>query len=209
MLEARRYRPHFELWSIWSAFSPVPYHAVAGDVSAALHSMIRVRGRYEVYEFDDAETETPLFAVEGDGWRWELGATVSPRPEWTVDLGYRREFGPGASLSGPAGSVLYRPSPRFSALLLASSGHRPLEFRFNEALLVSYALDAEFAPSEHARVGIVVQYYDEEHDRPDAAAFAWNQWRASARVTLLFRRDADTRGLPPAIRMLPGGRAAR
>jgi hypothetical protein len=74
---------------------------------------------------------------------------------------------------------------------------------------VSYALDAEFAPSEHARVGIVVQYYDEEHDRPDAAAFAWNQWRASARVTLLFRRDADTRGLPPAIRMLPGGRAAR
>ena len=208
-LEARRYRPHFELWSIWSAFSPVPYHAAAADVSAAVGTMFRVRGRYEIYEFADAETETPLFAVEGDGWRWELGATVTPRPEWSVDLGYRREFGPGASFSGPAGSVMYRPSRRFSALLLASSGHRPLEFRFNEALLVSYALDAEYAPSDHTRVGIVIQRYDEEHDRPDAAAFEWSQWRASARLTLLFRRDADTRGLPPAIRMLPSGRAAR
>ena len=29
---ARQYRPHFDLWTIWGAFSPVPYHAVNASV---------------------------------------------------------------------------------------------------------------------------------------------------------------------------------
>src|ERR1043166_6725602 len=29
----RRYRPHFDLWTIWGAFSPVPYTAVDGSVA--------------------------------------------------------------------------------------------------------------------------------------------------------------------------------
>ena len=28
----RQYRPHFDLWTIWGAFSPVPYHAVNAAV---------------------------------------------------------------------------------------------------------------------------------------------------------------------------------
>ena len=32
LVGARQYRPHFDLWTIWGAFSPVPYHAVNGSV---------------------------------------------------------------------------------------------------------------------------------------------------------------------------------
>jgi hypothetical protein len=208
-LEARRYRPHFELWTIWGAFSPVPYHSIQASASIAVESRLRVRGRYERYRFDDAAAETPLFGVERDGWRWEVGLTATPRPEWAADLGYRREFGPGAAAAGFAGSVTFRPSRRFSATLMASSVQRPLEFRFNEAIVRAYAAEADVAPSERVRVGIAAHYYDERHRRPDAGAFEWDQLRASARVTLLFARGADTRGLPPAIRILPGGRSAR
>ncbi|HXF96099.1 MAG TPA: hypothetical protein VNI61_08340 [Gemmatimonadales bacterium] len=206
---ARRYRPHFDLWTIWGAFSPVPYRAVRADAAVALHPRLELRGGYERYVFDAAEAATPLFQAEDDGWRWELGATLRPRPQWTLDAGYRREFGPGAAAAGLAGGITYRPSRRFSATLLGSSANRPLEFRFNEALVRAYGLDAEIEPSPRLRVGLTASLYDERRRRPDAAAFDWDQFRATARLVLFFSRGAEADGLPPAIRLLPGGRSAR
>lgn len=206
---ARRYRPHFDLWTIWGAFSPVPYRSVRADAAVAVHPRLELRGRYERYAFDEAEAATPLFQAEDDGWRWELGAILTPRPEWTVDVGYRREFGPGAAAAGPAGSVSYRRSRRFTATLFGSSVNRPLEFRFNEALVRAYGVDAQVEPSPRLRVGLTASVYDEQHRRPDAAAFDWDQVRVSARMVLLFGEGADLRGVPPAIRLLPGGRSAR
>jgi len=51
--------------------------------------------------------------------------------------------------------------------------------------------------------------YAESRRRPDAAAFDWDQLRCSARVVLLFGSAADLTTLPPAVRRMPGGRAAR
>jgi hypothetical protein len=59
------------------------------------------------------------------------------------------------------------------------------------------------------RLGASVDRYREIHRRPDPGAFDWNQWRLSARVTFLFGSSADLRGLPPSIRLLPGGRSER
>jgi hypothetical protein len=205
----RRYRPHFDLWTIWGAFSPVPYRSAQASVAVAVGSRVRLRGRYERYEFEAAEAATPLFSAESDGWRWELGATVTPRPGWTVDGGYRRELGPGAAAAGLAGSVTFRPTERFGATLLASAVDRPLEFRFNEAVVRAYALDAHFAASRRVRVAITAHRYDERHRRPDAAAFDWDQFRVGGRVVVLFASGGDARELPPAIRLLPGGRSAR
>ena len=69
-------------------------------------------------------------------------------------------------------------------------------------------LDAQFVSSERFRIGLTAYHYSEAHHRPDAAAFDWNHWRASARVSFTFG-EGDPRGLPPAIRMLPGDRSAR
>jgi len=208
-LWARRYRPHFDLWTIWGAFSPVPYQSLQGSLAYAIVARIEVRGRYERYRYDEAATETPLFSAKRDGWRAELGATATLTPAWTIDAGYQREFGPGASVSGTAATIIYQPSARLRATLLGSSFDRPLEFRFNDVGVRTLGVDGQFASSEQVRFGVTAYYNTEAHHRPDAGAFDWNQWRASARVVFAFGHGADLRGLPPSIQMLPGGRSAR
>ncbi len=208
-LTARRYRPHFDLWTIWGAFSPVPYRSAQASVAVRATSQVELRARYERYRFDEAEAATPLFDAKRDGWRWEAGGTVTPAAGWTLDAGYQREFGPGASASGLAGSLTYGPSRRFTATLLGSSVDRPLEFRFNDALVRVYGVDAQLEPSDRIRIGLSASRYEESHRRPDAAAFDWNQLRASLRVVVAFGSGVDLRGLPPSIRLLPGGRSAR
>jgi len=208
-LGARRYRPHFDLWTIWGAFSPVPYRAVHGAVSFVVNPQLAVRGRYERYHFANAETATPLFDAEEDGWRWELGATVTPRPGWALDGGYRREFGPGAAAAGVAGTVTYAPSRRLTLVLLGSTVDRPLEFRYNDATVRAYGVDAQAEATPRVRLGFSATWYEEIHRRPDAGAFDWDQLRVSARVVVLFGAGADTGGLPPAILLLPSGRSAR
>ena len=206
---ARRYRPHFDLWTIWGAFSPVPYHAVQASVAVTAIRRLELRGRWERYEFDEAEAATPLFDAKRDGWRWELGGTYHPLTGLTVDASYREEFGPGAGVAAVAGTLTYEASRRLTVVLLGSQATRPLEFRFNEAEVRIYGLDAQFEPSPRVRLGVSADHYGEVHRRPDAGAFDWDQTRVSARVVLLFGSSADLRGLPPSIRLLPGGRAER
>jgi len=209
MVGARRYRPHFDLWTIWGAFSPVPYRAVQASVAVAPIRRLELRGRWERYEFDEAEAATPLFTAKRDGWRWELGGTYEPVANWTLDAAYREEFGPGAGAAAAAGSLTYEPSRRLTVMLLGSAATRPLEFRFNEAEVRIYGVDAQLEPSPRLRLGVSANRYREIHRRPDAGAFDWDQVRVSARVVLLFGSQADLRGLPPSIRLLPGGRAER
>ena len=207
-LGARRYRPHFELWSIWAAFSPVPYHAADALLTVTATSQLQLRARYERYEFEDADASTPLFTEESGGWRWEVGGTVTPATRWTLDGAVYSESGPGASAAGARGSMTYTPSRRVSLTALASSLNRPLEYRYNEAVVHSLGLDASMQPTARVQMGLTVAYYDESHHRPDAGAYDWNQVRAAARVVLLLG-GADDAGLPAVMRLLPGDRAAR
>lgn len=206
---ARRYRPHFDLWTIWGAFSPVPYHAVQASVAVTAIRRLELRGRWEGFEFEESETSTPLFNAKRDGWRWEVGGTYRPLSGLAVDASYRQEYGPGASVAAVAGTITYEPSRRLTVVALGSQATRPLEFRFNEAEVRVLGLDGQFEPSPRVRLGAAVDRYREIHRRPDAGAFDWNQWRVSGRVVLLFGSPADLRGLPPSIRMLPGGRSER
>jgi len=208
-LGLRRYRPHFELWTIWGAFSPVPYHAWDAALALRAHRRVTVRARYERYAFDNAEASTPLFQAENDGWRWDVGGTVTAAAAWTVDGAYRVEYGPGAASRGVSGSVAYAPSRRLSVRVVGAATKRPLEYRFNEAVVRMLGVDAEFEPTSGMRVGVTASRYDEDHRRPDAAAYQWDQFRLAARVVLDLGSGADVRGLPPAIRLLPGGRADR
>ena len=206
----RRYRPHLPLWTIWGAFSPVPYSAWWGSVAVTAAPRLTLRGRAETYQFAPAEVSTALVNAEDDGYRFELGGTWSPRPGWTADAGYHREFGPGAASAGWSGAVTYAPEHgRVAATLYGASLVRPLEFRFNEAAVTSYGIDADLRASERTRIVVGAARYNQEQRRPDAAAFDWNQWRLSARLVLLFGSGGELDRLPPAIRRLPGGRSTR
>lgn len=208
-VEVRRYRPHFELWTIWGAFSPVPYQSVRANVSVTVNPRLRLHVRGERYAFADAEAATPLVSAEHDGWRGELGASFDPVPGWSIDAGYRREFGPGAASVGTGASVSYAPDKRYRVLLHASTLDRPLEFRFSESVLRVLGVEASADVNERWRISLGGARYAEERQRPDAASFDWNQWRAQAGFTVLFGSGSDLENLPPAMRRLPGGRNAR
>ncbi len=196
----RQYRPHFDLWTIWGAFSPVPYHAVNAGIHVRPARAIELRGRWERYAFSSSETQTPLVDVDDDGWRIGVGVGYRPTAEWHLDAGYREEYGPGASSSGFEGSVAWLPRSDLSITAFGSTLDRPLEFRFDEASVDVIGIDAEWRPGTRLRLAVGGARYREARDRPDAAAFDWAQTRLHARVTLLFQTEADVLRLPPAVR---------
>jgi hypothetical protein len=196
----RQYRPHFDLWTIWGAFSPVPYHAVNAAVWVRPVRTFELRGRWERYSFSNSETDTPLVDVENDGWRAGVGITYRPSAAWTLDAGYHQEFGPGAGSDGLEAAVTFLPRPGLTLTAYGSTLDRPLEFRFQEASVDVLGLDAEWSPTDRLRLALGGARYWEARDRPDAAAFDWDQTRLHARVTLVFRSESDAVPLPPALR---------
>lgn len=206
---ARRYRPHFELWTIWGAFSPVPYHATQAQLAVRALPQVQLRARGEWYRFENSETATPLVDVASSGWRTEVGVTAWPASGWTLDGGYEREFGPGAASAGASGSVTYAPRATWRVMAHAATLDRPLEFRYAESVLRVYGVEAEADRGSRLRLSVGATRYVEDRRRPDAAAFDWGQWRLTLRAVVVFGRGGELEGLPPAVRRMPGGRAGR
>jgi len=199
----RQYRPHFDLWTLWGVFSPVPYHSADAAVFLRPTRALELRARGERYSYSDTETETPLVDVDDDGWRLGFGASYSLGQAWRFDAGYREEYGPGASSHGFDAYVTWLPTTTLSINGYGSTLDRPLEFRFNEASADVLGLEAEWRPSTQVRLAVGGARYWESRHRPDAAAFNWDQTRLYARVTLLLRSQTDGFQLPPALRTRP------
>lgn len=197
---ARQYRPHFDLWTIWGAFSPVPYHAFTAQAWVRPIARLELRGRWERYAFSPSGAETPLVNVDDDGWRFGVGASFRPNEFWSFDAGYREEYGPGASSHGFEGSIGAAPFPMLSVTAYVSTLDRPLEFRYEETGVDVFGLDAEWRASERVRLALGGAHYREDRRRPDAGGLDWNQTRLNARVTLLFGSNADHTPLPRAQR---------
>ncbi|HTM33347.1 MAG TPA: hypothetical protein VL263_18670 [Vicinamibacterales bacterium] len=206
----RRYRPHFDLWTIWGMFSPVPYKAVQGQVAVRALKHVQLRGRGEAYRFDPDYAETPLVNVEESGWRAELGGTGWLGTSWTVDAGYHYQYGPGAASAGTSASVTFEP-PNHSYAITAHGAYmdRPLEMRFSDSQLRFYGIDGRIEPRPDMRLELGAVHYAEDRSRPDAAAMDWGQWRVTLRAVFAFGSGEDLGHLPPAIRRMPGGRAQR
>ena len=200
MVGGRHYRPFFDLWTVWGVFSPVPYNAVNGSIAVTPVEKLRLQGRGEWFRYENTATSTPQVDVEDHGWRWAVEASVAPDPRWTVGATGHGEFLPGASSRGADARVAWRPREGLDLAVQGGSLERPLELRFQDAGVTWAGASADYRVAERWRFGLSVDRYWESRDRPDAAAFDWNQWRVSARVSLALRSDADRWVLPPARR---------
>jgi len=203
----RRYRPHFDLWTIWGAFSPVPYNAVDASAYVAVTRALHLRARGEAYEFDDTETATPLVTFERSGWRFSSGASWALPRGWTVEGGYHAEFGPGAASRGLEGAVSGTVADSLSLLLHASTLDRPLEFRFSDATLTTYGASVDYRATSRVRIQFDASGFSEKQETVTDPV-DWDQLRLSARVVLLFGRGADVGSLPAAIQRMPDGQRA-
>jgi len=205
-VEARRYRPFFDLWTIWGAFSPVPHRTLGGSVAVTALPWLTVDGRLEGYRFDDAEAASPLVTTEDDGWRSRVGVLARVSTAWSVDAGYRYERGVGASERHLEGGTTWRGGDRVTVRAEVASVVRPLELRFSEVHARWHSVSGDVVLNPRWRLAADLVWVDETRERPDAAAFSWDQLRASARMVLTFGSSADR--LPPG-RRRGGGVAQR
>lgn len=196
----RRYRPYFEVWTIWGAFSPVPYTSIQGSAAFSPIQVLHLRAGGERYWYAESEAETALTSFEDRGWRTWGSATAVVSGTLTLDAGYRAEFGPGASSRTWDGRVTWMPAARLTLAAFGSTFSRPLELRFDDAKVWAAGIDAALRPSDRLQLALTAAQYFEDRRRPDAGAFDWNQFRLQARVTWVFGSDADHLRLPPAIR---------
>lgn len=204
----RRYRPFFELWTIWGAFSPVPYRAEYAALEVRPFRKIQLRTRGETYSYANADVATPLSSVDSTGWRWSLGATVEPMPRLTLDWNYHLDFGPGASDRGFETYATWTPMPGLMISGQLAKLQRPLEFRYDESDVWAYGVTGSYRALRRMEFDLSVVRYQESRARPDAAAFDWNQFRVNAGVSVTFGSGADRPDLPDAILRIPdvGGR---
>jgi hypothetical protein len=201
---ARRYRPFFNLWTLWGAFSPVPYHAAHAGIEARPAPWLALRIRGERYRYDAAEASTALVRVENSGWRTNLGGTATMARRWTATLDYLLEYGPGAASRFLDAGVTYQPTGRLRASLYGGRVFRPLEFRFYDATATWIGGRTEWRFHPQMGAWVDAAWYRDRRDRPDPAATAWNQVRLSAGIRWTFGTDADRlNDLPPARRATP------
>ncbi|MBS1241071.1 MAG: hypothetical protein H6R40_498, partial [Gemmatimonadetes bacterium] len=200
----RRYQPYFNLWTLWGAFSPVPYNALNASAQVNPISWLTLRARGERYWYEDSGADAPLVAVEDRGYRASAGGTIVPDSHWTLDGSYLLEFGPGASSRYFDVGVTYQP---LTTLQLGASGgrvYRPLELRYYDATGTWVGGRASWSFANQMSIWGDGQYFKDTRDKPDAGANNWDQVRVRAGVTITFGSNVDRRApLPPARRSLP------
>ncbi len=200
----RRYRPSFQLWEIWSVFNTIPYRAAFGSLWLGPWKGLQFTFRGEAYQYQDNKQSTPLVTAESSGWRSRLGASYTYR-RFNLGLGYSADNGPGAASHGWDALLGYVPTDNWQFTVSGGRTVRPLEYRFAESELTFLGLDASFMLPERFQVRARADYYDESRNRPDAAAFSWDQTRLSLDVTFFFSSKVRGYQLPPG-RMPEQGR---
>ncbi len=196
---ARRYRPYFSLWTLWGAFSPVPYNAVNVSGEMRVTGKVSINGRAERYRYESAEVSTGLVPqLEDRGWRARLGANAALSDRLAFDGNFGIERGPGASARSADASVSYTPGERVSIDVYAGTLSRPLELRYYDATSRWIGGRAQVQMGEQRRVWADVAAVGDDRDRPDAGASSLDQFRIRAGVSLAFGSGADRTRLPPA-----------
>ena len=199
---ARRYQPYFSLWTLWGAFSPVPYDAANASAEIRLARWLTLRARGEGYRYSDADVSTGLVPQLRDrGWRASTGLTATLTSKWTMDGTWSLENGPGAAGRFVDGSVTFTPDSNYTFDFYGGTMARPLELRFYDANSRWIGGRASRQVGAQHRVWTDIAFLSDERDRPDAGASNLAQVRVRGGMSVTFGSRADRTPLPPARRL--------
>jgi hypothetical protein len=198
-LGAKRYRPYFSLWTLWGAFSPVPYKAVNLSGQVRAREWLTLNARTERYAYDNADVSTALVRnLQDDGWRARVGASAKAGTRATFDASYGLEHGPGASSRSADAAVTFAATQTISLDVYGGSLARPLELRYYDARSKWIGGRVQWQPNAQRRVWSDISYVSDDRDRPDVAPSSLDQLRLRAGVSVAFGSAADRIPLPPA-----------
>ena len=197
----RRYQPYFSLWTLWGAFSPVPYNATNLFAQVRPASWLQLRARSEWYRYADAGVSTALVPhLQDHGWRASGAATATLSHHLTVDAGAGRERGPGASTGFADASLTFAPTEKYSATLYGGTLERPLELRYYDAQSRWIGGRGEWQMRSDLRLWSDVARITDKRERTEANGTSLAQFRMRAGVSAALGSGADRTQLPPARR---------
>jgi hypothetical protein len=185
---ARRYLPFFELWTIWGAFSPVPYHEFEAGAGWRANQRTVLDARAGYRRYSDTDAEVFIAPAADESWRLTLRARRQLSDPLTIDAEYRVETGFGAFLSSGEASVAWAASERLQAGIYGTAFQQILEFRTGEAAVFGLGAHVEWQiTSALTATGQATLYRQSFDNRP--SALNWTQKRASLGVEWSFGRD--------------------
>jgi hypothetical protein len=193
-LELRRYRPYFELWTIWGAFSPVGFdEARAGVTWSTAPGRLLLRGDAAYRKYDDAGGDGAFGDFRDDGWSIGTQASWAPSDPWRVEAGVRVDAGFGAASRDARLAGVRRLGGSGSIALHAVAFQRLYEFRLDEGTVVG--LGGEAAVQLTERVGLFGSGMIYRHlAAGPGSGLDWNQRRGSLRLQWTVGSEP---GMPP------------
>lgn len=194
--EARHYRPFFELWTIWGAFSPIGFtegRLSAGWRVGSTGLRLEAGGAYRDYQETGGGADFP--GLREDGWR-AFGQADWARDDWFAGGVYRAEAGPGAARFGGDARLGRRFGPGRYVALRGSSTQTFGEFRLGEQRVSGAAAEVAWRFGELSLSGGAGLYrltFQERVGSPD-----WTQARLHAGLSYGFGTDLAARSTSAA-----------
>jgi hypothetical protein len=187
-LEVRHYRPYFDLWTIWGAFSPVGF--AEGTVrmdwrSASGRAAGHLGGGYRKYEDTDAGTN--FLPMRDDGLRMILGVQLKPTGQFVVNGEYRVEAGFGATRSGGDLSIQHPLGAAGYVALRGTAFQTISEFSVGEGAVYGGGGDLAVPIGPAKAHGGVMFYHHNQKNRPQY--LDWNQKRVTFSLEIPIGRD--------------------
>jgi hypothetical protein len=181
-LEARRFRPFFELWTIWGAFSPVGFNEATLISSWAVptHRLgLNLRGSWRQWDETDAGLQsTPL---RGRGWRVSGDAAWRATSALSVHGGYAIDIGLGAARNDASVGARYDGGDRWSAGVTGSMFQSIYEYRLGTGRVYGTGFDGSWRITRDVRVvGDFTVYQQSFSNR--APQTDWSQRRGTLRL---------------------------
>ena len=155
----RRYRPFFELWTIWGAFNPVGFDEYGTSVmwSAGRRSTVQMRAARRHYgETDASFTFGP---VRTNGWNVAISGSTLVGGHWQIQGGFRTDIGVGAAKDNGHLRVQRQFSERADVGINLQAFQRIYEFRVDQGTVIGVGADGSVRLGPHARVsGSLTRY---------------------------------------------------
>ncbi|MCU0648882.1 MAG: hypothetical protein MUF00_12850 [Gemmatimonadaceae bacterium] len=181
-VEGRRFRPFFELWTIWGAFSPVGFNEASLISTWALPSRRlggSLRGSWR--QWDETNAGLQSTSLRDRGWRVAGDAAWRTSGALTVHGGYAIDIGLGAARNDATFGARYDGGDRWSAGLTGSMFQSIYEYRLGTGRVYGTSFDGALRLTRDVRlVGDFTVYQQSFTNR--APQTDWSQRRGTLRL---------------------------
>lgn len=198
-IEARQFRPFFQLWTIWGAFAPVGFDEARVQASwrnSAQSLSVDVHGARR--HWGDTDAGLDFAPLRAEGWRVGGNVTWRAAANWHTNAGYSADVGFGAARSEADVGVHWARGQMFLGAT-ASAFQSIYELRIGTGRVLGVGADAGWQINPDLRLVGDVSVY-QQLARNGAPFTDWTQRRATARFEWMVGSDPGARAVSAATR---------